>query len=222
MRTEPSKIDTFLSEADPALGRLISRMLPKIGSVRIRKSRASAFESLVRAIVYQRMDEAAARTIYARLTSRFADQVTPQCIRATSSSALHAVGLSTAKAGYIKNIAQWFVENAALATRLPKLSNADVSDALTSITGVGQWTVNVFLIFTLGRLDVVPSADFGIQRAAQRVYSLRAPATRQFIQEKAQRWQPYPSIASIYLWQSLKTETPAPTTAKRASRKSSP
>lgn len=94
--------------------------------------------------------------------------------------------------------------NRRTAAALPKLPDEDVVEALTGIAGIGAWTVNVFLIFGLGRLDVMPANDLGIRRGVQLAYALKDLATPQQVHEKAELWRPHRSIASIYLWRAVK------------------
>jgi 3-methyladenine DNA glycosylase/8-oxoguanine DNA glycosylase len=113
-------------------------------------------------------------------------------------------GLSKAKVQTIRELAEWFATNRKQAKGLPTLSDAEIVETLTALPGIGAWTVNVFLIFNLGRLDVLPAADLGIRRGVQLTYGLRAIATPKQVLERSQAWSPYRSIASIYLWQATK------------------
>jgi DNA-3-methyladenine glycosylase II len=117
---------------------------------------------------------------------------------------LTKAGLSKVKAQTIRGLAEWFVTHRKLAKALPTLSDAEILETLTSLPGIGAWTVNVFLIFNLGRLDVMPAADLGIRRGVQLTDGLRAIATAKQVLERSQAWSPYRSIASIYLWQATK------------------
>jgi DNA-3-methyladenine glycosylase II len=120
-----------------------------------------------------------------------------------------AAGLSKAKAAAMRNLAEWFVGNQSTARALPKLADEEVTAALTSIAGIGAWTVNVFLIFNLGRLDVMPANDLGIRRGVQLVYGLKDIATPKQVHERALLWCPYRSIASMYLWSAVKLKIAA-------------
>jgi DNA-3-methyladenine glycosylase II len=208
MTREPD-IEAYLAKADPKLGKLIAVMEPRLGKIRIDKSIAPPFESLVRAIIYQQMAGKAAATIYKRFQDKMEKDVTPKKVLAMSHEALRAIGMSNIKADYIRNVAQWFSDNPKPANDLPNLSNEEILEALTSIKGIGEWSANVFLIFTLGRMDVVPVGDLGLQRASQLVYDLKEKATDEFIQKQSAKWKPYQSIASIYLWQSMRQKITA-------------
>jgi DNA-3-methyladenine glycosylase II len=117
---------------------------------------------------------------------------------------LRKTGLSTAKAQSIRSLAVWFTSHRKLASALPTLADDEVVEAVGAIPGIGPWTVNVFLIFNLGRLDVMPAADLGIRRGVQLTDGLNSVATPKQVLERSQAWRPFRSIASIYLWQATK------------------
>ena len=199
-----AKIERRLSLADPALGRVIDAVIARIGPQRIAPSRAAPFEALVRAVVYQSIAATAAEPIYARLKEIVTAPLTPSKVAALRARSLTKAGLSKVKAQTIRGLAEWFVTHRKLAKALPTLSDAEILETLTSLPGIGAWTVNVFLIFNLGRLDVMPAADLGIRRGVQLTDGLRAIATAKQVLERSQAWSPYRSIASIYLWQVTK------------------
>jgi DNA-3-methyladenine glycosylase II len=197
-------IESRLSQADPALGRVIDAVIMRIGPQRITPSRASPFEALVRAVVYQSVSGKAAESIYARLKETVATSLTPPKILALHPQSLSKAGLSKAKVQTIRVLAKWFVSNRKMAKALPTLSDAEIVGALTALPGVGAWTVNVFLIFNLNRLDVMPTADQGIRRGIQLTDGVSNIATPKQVLERSKVWTPYRSIASIYLWQAMK------------------
>jgi DNA-3-methyladenine glycosylase II len=197
-------IERRLTRADPALGRVIAAVIARIGPQRIAPSRASPFEALVRAVVYQSVSGKAAASIFARLSGAVTKPLTPAKIAAARPRTLTNVGLSRAKARTVKELARWFASNRKLAKALPTLPDREVVEHLTAIPGIGAWTVNVLLIFDLGRLDVMPAADLGIRRGVQLTDGLRSIATPTQVFERSQSWSPYRSIASIYLWQATK------------------
>lgn len=193
-------IEAYLSAADPKLAPLIEATVARIGVQRITLSKATYFEALVRAIIYQSVSTKAAAAIYARM-QQAAKPLTPTKVLALSQEVIRTVGLSTAKARSIHGLAEWFNANRQRVKRLPDLSDNAVVEALTEIAGIGPWTANVFLIFSLGREDVIPAADLGIRRGVQLIDRMREIASIAKVLERAQSWQPYRSIASIYLWQ---------------------
>jgi DNA-3-methyladenine glycosylase II len=193
-----------LARADPALGRVIAVVVGRIGQQRITPSRAAPFEALVRAIVYQSVSGKAAAVIFARLKQAVGGTVSPAKILGMSEESIASVGLSKSKSRAVLNLAEWFAANRKKAKTLPELPDEEAVAALTGIAGIGSWTANVFLIFNLGRLDVMPAADLGIRRGVQLVYGLKGVATPKQVHEKALLWRPYRSIASIYLWNAVK------------------
>ena len=199
-----SKIEGRLASTDPALGRVIDAVIARIGPQRIAPSRTTPFEALVRAIVYQSVSGKAAASIFTRLKESADGPLTPAKILALPSSAFRKAGLSATKAQSIGNLAAWFTTHRKLASALPTLADEQVVETLTAIAGIGPWTVNVFLIFSLGRLDVMPAVDLGIRRGVQLTDGLSAVATPKQVLERSQAWRPFRSIASIYLWQATK------------------
>ena len=199
-----STIESRLIVADPALGRVIAAVVARIGPQRIAPSRATPFEALIRAVVYQSVSGKAAASIFARLKEVISEPLTPLKVMARRPQSLAWAGLSNAKVRSIRGLAGWFASNAKLARALPTLPDDEIVETLSAIPGIGAWTVNVLLIFNLGRLDVMPAADLGIRRGVQLTYGLRAIATPKQVLERSQAWSPYRSIASIYLWQAAK------------------
>jgi DNA-3-methyladenine glycosylase II len=212
------KIEAGLALADPALGRVIETVVARIGPQRIAPSRATPFEALIRAVVYQSVSAKTAASIFGRLKERVMDPLTPAKVAALPPQSVIEAGLSKAKARTIQNLAEWFTSNRKLAKALPTLSDEEVVQALTAIPGIGAWTVNVFLIFNLGRLDVMPAADLGIRRCLQTTDELPAMSTQKQVLERSQAWRPYRSIASIYLWQAAKLKL-GPNDLKKGSKK---
>jgi 3-methyladenine DNA glycosylase/8-oxoguanine DNA glycosylase len=198
------EIEDALIRADADLGRVIRVVIARVGRQRIAPSRAAPFEALVRAIVYQSVSGKAAAAIFTRLKEAAGGTFTPAKILAKPQGSLMSAGLSKSKAHAIRSLAEWFTANRKTAKALPALPDDDVIAALTGIAGIGAWTVNVFLIFNLGRLDVMPAGDLGIRRGVQLVCGLEDVATPKQVRERAQLWRPYRSIASIYLWTAVK------------------
>jgi DNA-3-methyladenine glycosylase II len=204
------EFEAELIKADPHLGRVIGAVIAKAGRQSVKPSHAAPFEALVRAVVYQSVSGKAAGTIFARLKAELGGTFSPTKMLATHRDALMAVGLSGTKTRAIQSLAEWFMANRRMAQALPELPDDELVAALTSIAGIGVWTVNVFLIFNLGRLDVMPTGDLGIRRGVQLVYGLKTIATPKQVQEKAERWRPYRSIASVYLWNAMKLKISPP------------
>ena len=193
-----------LLRADPELGRVIAVVTARIGRQRIKASKATPFESLVRAVVHQSISGKAAASVFAHLKDWLGGAVDPAVVAKKRPIVLASVGLSTSKVRAIQGLANWFCTNPAEARRLVDLSDQAIIASLTRIPGIGLWTVNVFLIFSLARPDVIPSGDMGIRRGVQLLGNLPQPATPKQVQERSQHWQPYRSLASIYLWNAVK------------------
>jgi DNA-3-methyladenine glycosylase II len=202
--TPQQNVEDALAAADPRLARVIAAVIAKIGEQRIAPSRATPFEALVRAVVYQSVSDKAAGAIFSRVRQAVGKPFSPAKILAISADTFPSMGLSKAKSRAVLNLAEWFAANRNIAETLPGLPDEEVVETLTGIGGIGAWTANVFLIFNLGRLDVMPASDLGIRRGVQLVYGLRDIATAKEVREKAQLWRPYRSVASIYLWNAVK------------------
>lgn len=211
----PGDIESALSRADPKLGRVIAAVIERVGPQRPQRSKASPFEALVRAIVYQRMATQAAATIHRNLKQRLSAGFTPKELLTLPRQELRSAGLSATKAQYVRNLAEWFVAHSSAARNLGKLPDEAVVEALTSIPGVGLWTVNVFLIFSLQRPDIVPTTDLGVRRGVQVALGLEGPATPQLVCDRALRWRPYRSIACVYLWNAVRLKL-LPTDLKKS------
>lgn len=192
-----------LRAADPVLAEVIHR----VGPVTLELlPTPSLFAALLRSIVYQQLHGKAAATIHARVlaTLRRHGGVRPAAVAAAGADALRGAGLSRAKLAAVHDLAA-----RCLAGELPSVARTRTMpdealiDALTAVRGVGPWTVHMFLIFNLGRPDVLPTGDFAVRLAFQRLYRKRRPPTPEEIARHARCWQPYRSVASWYLWRSL-------------------
>jgi DNA-3-methyladenine glycosylase II len=214
--TKASDMEATLARADPALARAMDAVIARQGPVHIAPSHTPPFEALVRAVIYQSISSKAAAAIFSRLKHILNDAITPAKILEASSSVLD-IGLSNAKANAIRNLAAWFTANRKMAAALSGLADDDIVQALTGIPGIGAWTVNVFLIFNLGRLDVLPAGDSGIRRGVQLIYGLGEIASATTVREKAELWRPYRSVASMYVWQAMKLKL-GPSDLKKGSK----
>jgi DNA-3-methyladenine glycosylase II len=203
-------IELYLSKKDPHLGRTIKIVRAARGEpLRPPPSKDNVFQSLVRAVIYQRSSEASGSTVYSHLEKIAKGSVAPAKILSLSVDGIQKAGMSAAKAGYVRNLAEWFDANPQIAKKLPSMSDDEVMSSLTSISGIGLWTVNVLLVFKFGRLDVAPAPDAVIRGIARIVYGLKAQPSVEFIKEKTERWRPYCSIATMYLYQAGKLKITA-------------
>ncbi len=164
--------------------------------------RGKPFQSLVRAIIGQQVSGAAARTIYARFLSLFtkAHFPTPQAVRNMPLGKMRAAGLSGQKASYIKDLAEKFSDGTVKHHMLHNMPSADIVEHLTQVKGIGVWTVQMFLIFTLSRPDVLPTGDLGIRKGFQVLYKLKKLPEHAQMEKLAGPWRAHASVASWYLW----------------------
>lgn len=161
------------------------------------------YNSLLRSIVSQQLSVKAAATIYHRFLDLFGEQgPLPMLLLAKSVEELRTVGLSKQKAGYMHNIATFALEHELTAVNWDDYSDEEIIKLLTQIKGVGVWTVQMILMFTLEREDVFPSGDLGIQQAMQKLYDIEGKGKVLIAQmdKLAEPWRPYRSIACRYLW----------------------
>ena len=203
----PEEAIAYLSRRDRHLGSFIR----KAGPFGLEPAAMpGTFEYLCRAVVYQQLSTKAAATIHGRLRDLFPGRrLTPSLLISLSDEALRGAGLSRSKVAAVKDLAAH-----AAARRLPGRARLDrmddeaVIEALTRVRGIGRWTVEMLLMFALGRPDVLPVGDLGIAKAIQRAYRLRKPPTAEKMLAIGRRWEPYRSVASWYLWQSLDVVVP--------------
>ena len=160
------------------------------------------FWSLCRSIIYQQISGKAAKTIADRFLVLFSSNINikPLEVLSMDINKLYGVGLSRQKAGYIKNIAEAFEKKIIDDKIIIKYNNDDIIEMLTQIKGVGRWTAEMFLIFTLRRSDVFPVTDLGVQKGFQILYSLDELPTVDNMNKKSKYWRPYRSIMALYLW----------------------
>ena len=160
------------------------------------------FWSLCRSVIYQQISGKAAKKISDRYLSLFNQDVkmTPADVMKIDIEKIYKVGISRQKSSYIKNIADAFSNNIINEKKISELDDQEIIKQLTSIKGVGRWTAEMFLIFTLRRTDVFPVTDLGIQKGFQIFYSLDKLPTIEMMNEKSESWRPYRTIMSLYLW----------------------
>lgn len=166
--------------------------------------RRDRFDALVRSIISQQISTAAARTIRGRLVDRIGVPC-PETLLALSDDDFRLVGVSPQKAGYLRHLASLVASGDLPLNRLGRLPDEEIIERLTAVKGVGRWTAQMFLIFSLGRPDILPHDDLGVRNAMRRLYALPEPPTRDTIDRIAEPWRPYASIACWYLWRSLET-----------------
>ena len=184
----------------------LARLIKKVGPCTLKLRRRTPFVALVSAVTYQQLNGTAAETILRRFIALYPGKrfPTPEDVLATPDERMRAAGLSRAKTAAIKDIAAKTVEGIVPSTRIIiKLSNEEIIERLTSVRGVGPWTVEMLLMFTLGRLDVLPSTDYGVRKGFAVTFGWKDLPTPKELLEYGERWRPHRSTAAWYLWRAL-------------------
>lgn len=194
-----SKESNFISKQDKKLKKIID----VIGECKL-SSHENYFHSLCDAIISQQLSLKAAETIF----NRFIDlldgkELLPENLIQIKQDELRAIGCSNAKAKYILNLAECCIEKIVDLDNIQNLNDEDVISQLTQVKGIGRWTAEMFLIFTLNRLDILPLDDLGIKKGFVKVYGLPEMPNKNQMIEIAENWKPYRTIGSWYLWRSL-------------------
>lgn len=185
-----------LRRLDPILGAIIATQ-----DSLVHEPRDNYFSSLARSIVGQQISVKAASSIFGRLEQQTG--LDPRAVAALTEADTKMIGLSAGKARYIKDLARHFVEDSAVFNHLESLDDDAVIAELTKVKGIGVWTAQMFLMFTLGRLDVFAPDDVGLQKAMMRLYGWETLPSRAELIQFAERWRPYRTIAAWHLWESL-------------------
>ena len=196
-----------LRKSDPVMRQLVDRHGPLNDEERRRGRPLEPYGALVRSIVGQQLSTKAARSIYERLTELFGGKTpSPAELLAADPEEVRSAGLSRPKVAYLRSLAEHVESGELELSRLSELPDAEVSEQLTAVKGLGQWTADMFLIFHLGRPDVLPVGDLGIRRAVEREYGLDDLPDTARLTEIGESWRPQRSLASLYLWRSLDNE----------------
>lgn len=197
---------TYLAKHDTVLRPVIKQVGPATF-----RPHTDYYWELVDSIISQQLSVSAAASIERRFQELFGSDVpAPEQILEKSVEELRSVGLSGAKANYVRDLAQHIVDGRLQFDNFTTLTNDEIMAALIDVKGIGEWTVHMFLMFGMGRLDVLPVGDLGIRNGVRALYGFENVPTPQQVREVAEQhqWHPYESIASWYVWQSLKN-TPA-------------
>jgi len=187
---------------------VLAAVIERVGPCRLEVRRdGTHFDAIARAIIYQQLSGKAAGTIHRRFLDLYGGRSPePAELLATGDDALRGVGLSRQKIGYLRDLAAKVASATVPLESLDALPDDEVLAALVRVKGVGRWTAQMFLMFRLGRPDVLPELDLGVQRGIQLAYALPALPTPRDVQRIATPWSPYRSAASWYLWRSLEGE----------------
>lgn len=208
LKASTRKAVEHLRASDPVLARLIDATGALPDGRQGRPEREDHYGALVRSIVGQQLSVLAARAIYGRLTARFGDRPpTPQEILDDEPEELRAAaGLSRAKVGFLRSLAEHVICGELDLEHLDSLSDEDVIAELVAVKGLGVWTAHMFLMFHLERPDVIAVGDLGVRRAIERAYGLDELPDTEAIERIAEPWRPYRTLACRYLWRSLQNE----------------
>ena len=193
-----AKAMRHLKRHDPILRETIRR----IGPCDYKPSRLR-FRLLVGSIISQQISTSAARSIKKRFNALFTGVPTPQKLLALSDETIRSSGVSPQKLRYIKDLAQRVQSGEVNFRRIAKLENAAVVAELAQVKGVGEWTAQMFLMFGLGRLNIMPHGDLGIRSAIRLLYSLPDLPDKDECIRISEPWQPYSTIACLYLWRTI-------------------
>lgn len=199
----PSEAFEYLLSHDPKLGALMQG----IGDLEPWERRfENHFEALARAIVGQQLSTTVARVIWGRLEEKFGTETDLVRLAASSDEELRAIGLSRQKAGYLRALATHVLEDTLNLNEVDSMTDDDVILAVTAVKGLGVWTAQMFLMFHLGRPDVLPVGDLGIREGFKRLYELEDRPSPKQMEELAEPWRPYRTLACRYLWKSLEVK----------------
>lgn len=198
--TDYTKARRLLTKRDPVIGALIKRHGP-CGLADAQHE--DAFVALVHAIVSQQLSTKAAATIAGRFDALFDGRPNPSAVARVQDEQLRAVGLSTQKVRYIRDLCQRITDGSLPVQTLNELHDEDVIQSLTQVKGIGRWTAEMFLMFVLNRPDVLPVDDLGLREAVKRAYKLKDRPKAAELRAIAEKWQPHRTVATWYLWRSL-------------------
>jgi DNA-3-methyladenine glycosylase II len=208
-----------LRQADPRLAKIID----EVGPFRLTR-RPDGFQALARAIIFQQLAGHAAHAIYQRFAGLFLNSrfPTPAQVLVLPESELRRAGLSRAKSAYIKDLATHVANGSINFRRFARMDDEAIIAELRRVKGIGRWTAEMFLIFNLGRPDVLPIDDLGFRNAVRKVYRMRKPPTAERLRRLSERWRPYRTVAVWYLWRSADITLPDGGNPGRPRRKGNP
>jgi DNA-3-methyladenine glycosylase II len=197
-----------LSRRDPVLADLIVKAGPCTLRTRRRIGANGHFEDLARSIVYQQLAGKAAAAIWGRVRLLVDGDFAPEAVLALDEPTLRGAGLSNAKARSVRDLAERVAAGDVHLSRVARLTDDEIVAELSRVRGIGRWTAEMFLMFRLGRPDVLPVDDYGIRRGFMVAFGRSAPPSRQELADHGERWRPYRTVASWYLWRAAETKTP--------------
>ena len=194
-----------LAKLDPVLARLIRESGPcTLGT----PTPGTTMVTLARSIVFQQLAGRAASVIHGRFVNAIGGKVTPDAVLATPFETLRAAGLSGAKATSIIDLANAHKDGRINTRKIPKMSDDEVVEHLSSVRGIGRWTADMFLMFHLGRLDVWPTGDLGVRNGYRKAWNLEATPTAKELEPLGDRFRPYRSVVAWYCWAAVEVTPP--------------
>ncbi len=196
------RILSHFKKRDPKMARLIQAM----GPFQLKRNR-NYFVVLCRSIVSQQISVAAADTIYGRFQKLFDGRPpTPEHVSGLKEEPMRAAGLSRQKAAYLKDLSHRFLDGTVRPRQLNYLDNEAIVERLTTVHGIGRWTTEMFLIFSLNRLDVLPVDDLGLRAAVQNIYGMKTRPDAKRLRAIGKKWSPLETVATWYCWRSLNAD----------------
>lgn len=182
--------------------RKLAKIIDRVGEFNLSLTK-NPYQSLVEAIITQQLSGKAADSISTRFRAIYGRFPKPADVMETSDAKLRKAGLSYMKVSYIKDLSKKVESKEIRLACMKNLTDEEIIVQLTQVKGIGRWTAEMFLIFSLGRLDVLPVGDLGLKKGIQRLYSLEELPEKEQMERIAEKWKPYRSVATWYLWRSL-------------------
>jgi len=198
MKADYKKAAQYLSSKDEHLGAIID-----VIGILEPTTQKDPFKALVTSILSQQLSSKASSTIQGRLEDLIDNKYVPAHLAQFSQEELRSVGVSRQKFGYIHDLCQRFIAEPDFFNNLDDKEDAEILEQLTQVKGIGVWTAQMFLMFSLGRLDVFAPDDVGLQNALRKIHNLEGKVAKKVWITLAEPWMPYRSVASRYLWRGL-------------------
>lgn len=192
------KAREHLIKTDPILGEVVKKYPPFE-----RQKGENYFLDLTESIISQQLSIKAADTIWGRFKKLFGKKITPEAVITIDKEKMRECGISYQKISYIKDLAKHVLESAIVFEQFDTMTDEEIIVELIKIKGIGRWTSEMFLMFTMGRPDIFSYGDLGIRRAIEKVYGLDHEPTQEEAESFAKKWKPYRTVACRYLWKSL-------------------
>lgn len=202
--------EAHLGAADPVMAGLVARhgpcVLSRPSARRGSRAGATRYAALVESVLYQQLAGSAAAAIHARFVAAVGGQVTPEAVLAAGEVTLRGAGLSGSKASTILGLSEAVADGSLVLDRIGRRSDQEIVAELVRLRGIGPWTAQMFCIFTLGRLDVWPTSDYGVRKGYSLAYGLAELPSPRWLEEAGERFAPFRSVAAWYLWRATEAK----------------